>query len=770
MKTIFIGILITAIHSYCLFILVVGQEQQHPNEFKPYYDYYIFNDQFNPSTANDSVLTKIGHWAWGPCRSVEAQGNYAYISNGSTFQVLDFSNPSSPQIVAEYYLGGEISDIKLRDSLAFICNGGYLFILDISRPIMPFKLGEIYIPTSPIRVTLSDSLAFVSTFGGLLFVIDISDLSNPYILDSGSGGGELLWSLASKGRHVYIGSIEDALITYYDVTDPDSLHFRWKIFWVGGSVTSAFIKDSFLFLGTYHLAGEEALEIYDISTPDTLIYVSEVTIRSQILAITVKDSLAYLCAPDSGVYVIDIANIDQPQFKGKLLYKAIDSNFGGSGITVSNSQIYTGYYTGLLVVDASQPDSLVETTFFPTSEISFKITVKDNFAYVASGRAGLWILDISNTEQPYGVANIQPALFTSKIFSNKNSYPIDFDQHIPPFASDVAVKDSIMYFLSGPLWIYNISNPYHPEYINDYNGVPETTPFVINSLALNGNLLFVASPRNDSSLVIVDVSNPLQPMTLSVLSMPVDAHNLQVKDSIAYIATKGEGLRIVNCQDPFNPYEISSLFETKHVGIALIENFAYIESTDSFFVVDITLPQSPSILGRLGRSYAGDYFDMTFSNNYVYWVGGPGVVDVSDPYQPDEIAHYGYVSNGVAAKDDIVIITHRTDGVLIFKNDLISSIVSQKVLSPPKRYELHQNYPNPFNSTTIIEFYAPLRQKVAVDIYNILGEKVHTLLNSIVKAGLNKIYFDSSNLPSGVYFYKLSTPEGSITKKMVLLQ
>lgn len=767
MKSIIKDIPVIVIYSCCLFTLAVGQENCLTNGLDPNYDYCIGMNQSHVSEPNDSILTKIGHWAWGPCRAVDAQGNYAYVGNGPTFQVLDFSIPSSPQIIAEYYLDGTIADITLRDTLAFVVNGGYLFILDISEPVMPSKLGELYLPYSPISVALSDSLAFVSTFGGLLLVIDISDLSNPYVLNSAAGGG---WSLASKGRHIYVASITSGVLTYYDATDPDSLQFRWKNFYVGGGVTSAFVKDNFLLLGIFGLTGQEAFKIYDISTPDTLIYRGHVIIGAKVLGITAKDTLAYLSAPDSGVYVIDVANVAQPQVKGKLPYRAVESNFGASGIAVSNSQVYSGYYTGLLVVDASQPDSLMETTFFPTSEISFKVDIKDNFAYVASGRAGLWILDISNPEQPHGVANIQPGLVASNMINNPNSYPITFNQHIPPFTSDVVVKDSMVYFLSGPLWIYNISDPYHPEYVKNYNGVPETTPFVINSLALNGNLLFVASPRNDSSLAIVDISNPMQPATLSAFPMTNEAHNLQVKDSIAYIATKGGGLRIVNCQDPCNPYEIASLFETKHVGIALNENLAYVNRSDSFFVVDITIPQTPSILGRLGRSYIGGYFDMAFSNNYVYWVGGPGVVDVSNPYQPDEIAHYGYLSNGVAAKNDIVVVTNRTNGVLIFRNDLISAIAGQNVLSPLKKYELYQNYPNPFNSTTTIKFYAPHRQRVKIDLYNVLGEKVHTILNGIVKAGLNKIYFDSSNLPSGVYFYRMSTTEGSITKKMILLQ
>lgn len=126
--------------------MAVAQQIEYTNPLHPLYDYYVGTDKVDAPTANDTVLTKIGHWAWGPCRAVAAEGNYAYIGNGPTFQVLDFSSPSSPEIIAEYYLGGAIADITLRDALAFVVNGGYLFILDISNPMMPSKLGELYLP------------------------------------------------------------------------------------------------------------------------------------------------------------------------------------------------------------------------------------------------------------------------------------------------------------------------------------------------------------------------------------------------------------------------------------------------------------------------------------------------------------------------------------------------------------------------------------------------------------------------------------------------
>jgi hypothetical protein len=85
-------------------------------------------------------------------------------------------------------------------------------------------------------------------------------------------------------------------------------------------------------------------------------------------------------------------------------------------------------------------------------------------------------------------------------------------------------------------------------------------------------------------------------------------------------------------------------------------------------------------------------------------------------------------------------------------------------------YTLFQNYPNPFNPVTIIKYSLPVKSKVKLIIYNSLGEKVKQLVNEEKPIGTYTIEFDASNLPSGIYFYKLQTQNFTQTKKMILLR
>jgi len=88
----------------------------------------------------------------------------------------------------------------------------------------------------------------------------------------------------------------------------------------------------------------------------------------------------------------------------------------------------------------------------------------------------------------------------------------------------------------------------------------------------------------------------------------------------------------------------------------------------------------------------------------------------------------------------------------------------------PNEFALNQNYPNPFNPTTIISFDLPQAGSVRLDIYNVLGQSVQTLANGHFSAGRHEVEFDASAQPSGIYFYRLTHPEGVLTRKMVLIK
>lgn len=92
------------------------------------------------------------------------------------------------------------------------------------------------------------------------------------------------------------------------------------------------------------------------------------------------------------------------------------------------------------------------------------------------------------------------------------------------------------------------------------------------------------------------------------------------------------------------------------------------------------------------------------------------------------------------------------------------------VIILPLEYSVECNYPNPFNANTIISNQMPVSGRVKLDVFNILGQRVATLLNGYNEAGYHKVTWDASDYSSGIYFYKLSVSDRVFTKRMTLLK
>lgn len=88
----------------------------------------------------------------------------------------------------------------------------------------------------------------------------------------------------------------------------------------------------------------------------------------------------------------------------------------------------------------------------------------------------------------------------------------------------------------------------------------------------------------------------------------------------------------------------------------------------------------------------------------------------------------------------------------------------------PQSFGLSQNYPNPFNPATNISFALPVKSRVQLEIFNLLGQKVTSLAQGEMEAGYHEVTWNAGEAPSGIYFYRLVTDDKSLTRKMMLLK
>lgn len=148
---------------------------------------------------------------------------------------------------------------------------------------------------------------------------------------------------------------------------------------------------------------------------------------------------------------------------------------------------------------------------------------------------------------------------------------------------------------------------------------------------------------------------------------------------------------------------------------------------------------------------------------------GTGVKGTVDGYI--EFAQFD-TPNGITASvtGDTLYISESFSKSLRIITGLNTPTALEEIFNLPVGFNLEQNYPNPFNPTTEIVFDIPNPGKVYLSIYDTVGNEIATLLKNEVLPGRHKVSFTSTNLSSGVYFYKLNYGKYSLTKKMLLLK
>ena len=168
------------------------------------------------------------------------------------------------------------------------------------------------------------------------------------------------------------------------------------------------------------------------------------------------------------------------------------------------------------------------------------------------------------------------------------------------------------------------------------------------------------------------------------------------------------------------------------------------------YLENILLPQGWSINYRSNKNeynvFAYDASGTNSLNEIIFSVPSSSILDVNDIV--------------VASKDGFEIKT------LFNKNSY-----AQESISLPNRPNIHSLHPNPFNPFLTVSYSLPSETEVSISIYNMLGEKVSTLINErYLTSGYHRISWDASAFPSGMYFVKIQTPTIIETKKALLLK
>lgn len=210
-------------------------------------------------------------------------------------------------------------------------------------------------------------------------------------------------------------------------------------------------------------------------------------------------------------------------------------------------------------------------------------------------------------------------------------------------------------------------------------------------------------------------------------------------------------------------------------------------STPGYFVDPINQigdwnknPIYASIHTQATRATSGgmdDRFDMILVSPGLMNEGGVTYINNSYTAYGNDGQHFNLSINGAPANtavsgtiaDALFFASDHLPVYALFKFESTTGVEESKN-TLPGTFSLGQNYPNPFNPSTVISYNLPTGENVRLELYNALGQKLQTLINEKQSAGIHSFNFVPKNLVSGVYLYRLTAGQASITKKMILMK
>ena len=690
---------------------------------------------FGQDSLNVSAVSQLD-WAWGGCDDMAIAGTYGYAitehglyvldltnpavplhvarllpdtilqavalmgshllaTSATGLHVLDLATPGQPQLVTRFPGGSARFGLAASGTRAFLVSDSSLRIVDLSNPAEPVLAGVCTLNVAPMSVLVSGNYAYVSDHGWQcgLQVVNVSVPSIPVPLGRcvfGSDHSSDRTGLAVAGNHVFVCCAVNGVYSI-NVLDPDNPVLA------GHCLTSDWAMDAVV-SGNYLFVADNAagLTVVDISNPASPVPVGGVDTWDWTWSICLSGGEAYLPA-GSCIFVMDVSNPLLPELTGTIEPGVTDAALTGNHTIVIR-------WDGLRVVDHGGPlgPREISGVYYPAYDWR-ELFVTGTTAYAVS-TVGIYKFDLS--------VPATPALICSLHIDN----------------------DLIETATAAGTWVYTFGLRMHSFDFSDPLNPCETAsidlnpPETVYKSALAGDYLFGLS-LTAAALVIVDVSDPAQPVQVTRYVLPEEMGAVAAEGSYVYLGG-ASGLWIVDVSLPSLPFIAGQFAEAQGVNRIVVDGgFAYLGRWSDFQVVNVTDPQYPALSG---------FYD-TEAGNLTMCDVEAGLICCA---RWGDLHYYRFAPQPAREAPS----------------------------GAPARFALQAAFPNPFNSATTVTFDLPRAAIAELSVFNLLGQRVATLTCGPLAAGRHQTVWNAESWPSGTYLIRLDAGTSQAARKVLLLR
>ncbi len=775
------------------------------------------SDSENPAIVGNAVYVNSN--------SVFVQGDYAYIGAGGPGSpygpvvIFDVSDPSQPTLIGSLITRNHVQDIFVQGQFAFVAKG-FLEIVDVSEPSDPTLVLSYDTPYSAVGIHVSGNYIYVAdieqmvilrfvgqpsgSIEGIVTDINYDPIEDVYvnvdgtsIYDSTDIDGYYILEDVYQGicrvyfTHPYLidSAVVEVQVVHEETTELNvamvncgvvkgeirenntSEPIEWIHVEVINSNRHTFSDGDGGFIiensppGVYDLlfshrdfhdtlftditviAGENTILDVRMRYSDEIEYIGSCRTPGNAYDVVVDGGFAYVADGLSGLQVVNIAIPGTPTIVGD--YNTPDN---AMNIDVEGGYAYIADRdAGLQIIDVTDPENPTLAGSYYTPEPMGAIFVERNYAYALTGLfyleyALLYILDVHNPQDPILVSSYELQTGLSSI-------------------RDVYVADGYAYVICGLMFIIDVTDPSNPTLVSTYAGSWGQAERVF----ISGNYAYLTETF-DHHLDIVDITDPLNPISVGIFEdFQVNPLGVFVQAGFAYVANYTGGLKVIDVLNPQWPtlqggYDTpdmawSVFVSGYHIFIADEDSLLILGLRNTGTISGVVSDETSPIEGVYVRAINSSTSDSTNINGEYLLDDLPrGTYEVA-------LSHPDYIDTTVSG---ILVMLGNTTYLNVILR--IFTDIEETSVRPPDAFSLSQNYPNPFNPSTKINYALPEAAHVKLQVYNILGQCVINLIDEVQEPGYHSYDWNTGDIPTGVYFYRIKAGKFEKTKKMVLLK
>jgi hypothetical protein len=629
------------------------------------------------------------------CGYIDIQGDHAFVTAGQAgMYVIDISNPQQAMILGNYRFN------NTTPAYAVLAMGNYVYIAygmagvrvaDVSDPYNPVEVAY-YIPADPdiFSQIIYTGTHLISNIGSTLYIFDISNPVNLQLLTTKTVYGSVSDMAAMNNKLIVLSNKSDFSGSFY------------------GPIT------------------------YDISNIYSINQVSQYNTGAYAYKLHMNGNYAYIGNGTLGVSVVqvDFLGLINPVgvidgFAAPVRFCAADDDRARVG----------GEKIGLNYFNLTAPAVFEAASAFPLLFDSRDVVVNGNYAYIADGRNGLAVIDISN---PYSPKILGQAPNTGNGLA-------------------VALNGNYAYIADGQTGVreYSITNPTQPALIGAVQTANWAQDIVI---------------RNNIGYVAVDVSG-MQLLNLSIPGLPGTAgpaynlsgtsYGISLSGNYAITSSGGAGIHLVDVSLPSAPL-LKGTYNTPGTAydVCVVDETAFVaDAQGGLVVVDISNPAAPFGLGQSTLPTNARRVFVSNSKAYIAdWNKGLMVLDVSDFTNMPllaEVAVSGTAHN-LSLAGGFIYVASGNGGLSIYHNPFFTGISDDKNVAEVSL----SVYPNPVHLDFILQIEAKVAEQAALSLFDFTGRSMLAPISIWLNQGLNTVnsreLYGFDSLPSGIYILHLS--------------